>query len=404
MARIAWYSNSCLINSGYGTQSAQVVHRMVQQKHEVALQANHGATFGMQCPHGHPILAEGLMRYSIDAAPEQMQSWLGDQPGFSVVLFDAWPLAGVDGFKEMNLACWVPIDHEPVPPMVLRFLREGGHHAIAMSQFGEQQLLDAGYPRADITYIPHAIDRNIYKDVGMGARASMGFEPEDFVVTTNAANRGRIPVRKGWGEMADAMARFMRDRANVKWMIHSEPNGHSEGVNIPRLLGMLGIDAQRVRYPHPQHLRAGIPNEAINAMYAASNAHLLTSMGEGFGLPTVESASAGTPQIVSDASAQAELIGAHGHKVKVQRVWDEYQSSWFAIPNVDAIYEALQAVYEETKAGKVDRAKVAAEMERYNADTVYAEKWEPLIAMMTERKRQPAQPLNRAARRAQRGK
>jgi len=58
----------------------------------------------------------------------------------------------------------------------------------------------------------------------------------------------------------------------------------------------------------------------------------------------------------------------------------------------------LQEVYEETKAGKVDRVAVAAEMWRYDQVKLYEASWKPLIERMTAR-RQPVQP-NRAARRA----
>lgn len=201
--------------------------------------------------------------------------------------------------------------------------------------------------------------------------------------------------------MADAMAKFMKDRPDVYWMIHTEPNGHSEGVNIPRLIAHLGIDQQRVRYPHPTHYRNGIPDTALAQMYSAADAHLLTSMGEGFGIPAVEGQACGTPAIVSDFSAQSELLGPHGKAVTVQRVWDEYQASFFAIPNVEGIATALQELYEETKGGRVDRAAVSAAMERYDADAIYAEHWRPLAERMAARGKTPA-PLNRAQRRAKR--
>jgi len=404
MSRIAWYSNACHIPSGYGMQTAQVVHQMVKDGHDVAVTANHGAQVMMNCAHGHPIFPEGLIRYSLDAAPENIKAWVGEEPGFGVILFDLWPLNGVDAFKELNLACWTPIDHNPAPPMVIKFLKEGNHHAIAMSRFGHQMLVDAGISNSDITYIPHGIDTQLFSDKGKGGRAAMGIPDDAFLVVTNAANRGRIPVRKAFGEMADAMAKFMFDRPDVYWMIHTEPQGHSEGVNIPRLVAHLGIDPQRVRYPHPVHWRNGIPQEAIAAMYSAADVQLLTSMGEGFGIPAVESQACGTPVIVSDFSAQPELIGKHGKAVPVQRVWDEFQQSFFAIPNVPAIVAALQETYEETKAGKVDRAAVAAEMWRYDQTKLYEASWRPLIQMMSARKRPSAPALNRAQRRASKKK
>jgi glycosyltransferase involved in cell wall biosynthesis len=330
-----------------------------------------------------------------------MKAWVGDQPGFSVCLFDTWPLVGVQGFNDLNLACWVPVDHDPTPPMVAKFMLDGGHHAIAMSQFGEDRLLKAGISRENLTYIPHGIDLSMFNDKGKAARQAMGIPEDAFLVVTNAANRGRIPVRKAFGEMADAMSAFMRDRPDVYWMIHTEPNGHSEGVNLPRLMASLSIDQQRVRYPHPVHFRNGIPQDAIAAMYSAADVQLLTSMGEGFGIPAVEGQACGTPVIVSDFSAQAELVGAHGKKVPVQRVWDEYQASFFGIPNVAAITAALHEVYEETKGGRVDRGAVAASMAQYDQTKLYEASWKPLIKYMTERKK-PTTPatLNRAQRRA----
>jgi glycosyltransferase involved in cell wall biosynthesis len=405
MSRIAWYSNACHIPSGYGQQSAQVVHQMVRDGHEVAISANHGASVMMNCSHGHPIFPEGLIRYSLDAAPENIKAWVGDQPGFGVILFDLWPLNGIEAFKELNLACWTPIDHDPVPPGVAQFAIQGKHHVIAMSRFGEDRLLKAGVPREELTYIPHAIDRSVFYDRGKGAREAMGIPEDAYLVISVAANRGRIPIRKALGEMADAMATFMRDRPDVYWMIHTEPNGHSEGVNIPRLIAHLGIDPQRVRYPHPVHFRNGIPQDAIAQMLSAGDCHLLTSMGEGFGIPVAEAAACGTLSIVSDFSAQPELLTVHGKKVPVQRVWDEFQQSFFAIPNVPAIVTALQEVYEETKGGRVDRGAVSAAMERYDQVKVYEQDWKPLIELMTARKKPTATPMpNRAQRRAKKGK
>jgi glycosyltransferase involved in cell wall biosynthesis len=140
-------------------------------------------------------------------------------------------------------------------------------------------------------------------------------------------------------------------------------------------------------------------------MYSAADVQLLTSMGEGFGIPAVEGQACGTPVIVSDFTAQPELIGPYSKKVPVQRVWDEYQASFFGIPNVPAIAAALQEVYEETKGGRVDRGAVSREMLRYDQVLVYQDKWKPLIELMTARKKTAAgTPINRAQRRANKSK
>jgi hypothetical protein len=73
---------------------------------------------------------------------------------------------------------------------------------------------------------------------------------------------------------------------------------------------------------------------------------------------------------------------------------------------VTQIYFALLANYEATKRGEIDRAALAATMDEYDADKVYAEKWEPLFQSIQSggirigiQQTEP-EPVNRAARRA----
>jgi len=404
MSRIAWYSNACHIPSGYGMQTAQVVHRMAKDGHEVAISANHGASVMMNCAHGHPIFPEGLIRYSLDAAPETMSGWIGDQPGFGVILFDLWPLVGIEAFKHMKLACWTPVDHDPAPPMVAQFLKDGQHHAIAMSEFGAAKLQEAGISKELITYIPHAIDRSVWQDKGQDARQQMGIPSHAHLTVINAANRGRVPIRKAFAEMIEGWWAFAKTKKDAYLMIHTEPNGHSEGMNLPRFVNAIGADAQRIRYPHPALFRNGIPDTALAAMYSAGDVMLATSMGEGFGIPVIEAQSCGTPAIVSNFSAQPELLGPHGVRISGQHSWDEYQQSFWIVPNIKEITQALHDNYDETTASMINRKAVAESMTRYDADKVYEERWRPFIERMTSYSK-PAlmQTMNRAQRRASKG-
>jgi glycosyltransferase involved in cell wall biosynthesis len=106
---------------------------------------------------------------------------------------------------------------------------------------------------------------------------------------------------------------------------------------------------------------------------------LLASRSEGFGLPVIEAQSVGTPVIVSDHTAQPELVRDHGQVVKGQIHWEDFHESFSIIPNVGEIYQALETNYFQTKTGIVDRAALASTMLEYDADFVYATKWEPLF-------------------------
>src|SRR6266536_5601351 len=68
-----------------------------------------------------------------------------------------------------------------------------------------------------------------------------------------------------------------------------------------------------------------LDEEQLAAIYQAADVHLLTSWGEGFGLPTLQAASAGVVPIAVDYTASRELVGRHGFAVSAESsVLDEF--------------------------------------------------------------------------------
>jgi hypothetical protein len=392
--RIGWYSNSPHIPSGYGQQSAQVVRRLKRDGHEVAVMSNYGAAVQMEW-HGIPVFPDGLKQYSVDLFPQTLKMW----GGISIGLFDAWPMVGVsDALKQLNLAWWVPVDHDPVPPGVIEFFSKTGAHAIAMTKFGKTQLLKAGMPEAMVTYVPHAIDTKLFDDQGKASRAAMQVPEHAHLIGIFAANRGRLPVRKAFGPNLDALVQHLKKHEDAYAYLHTEPLGLSDGMNLVRYLQLLDAPMDRFRWPDALAFRNGIPNEALPHLYSACDVVLATSMGEGFGVPTVEAQSCGTPVVISRFAGSEELAGHQSHLIGGQREWDEFQGSWWTIPAIAEILVALDDNYRATKQGTIDRAAVREWALQYDADTVYAEHWKPLIEVLAQRG-QPVKP-NRAERRA----
>ena len=398
--RIGWYSNAPHIPSGYGQQTAQVALRLKQDGHEVAIVSNYGAAASLTWQE-MPVFADGLKQYSLDIFPTQLKAW----GGVSIGLFDAWPMVAVaDQLKGLNLAWWVPIDHDPVPPGVVEFFNKTGAHAIAMTRFGKEQLLKIGMPESNITYIPHAIDtKEMFVDVGQVARKAMGIPEDAHLTVMNAANRGRIPVRKAFAENLLALSEHMKKHPDAWAYIHTEPEGISDGMNLPRYLQFIGAPMDRFRWPEPMAFRNGIPTEHLKNIYSAADVVLGTSYGEGFGIPTIEAQACGTPVIVSQFAGSQELAGPHSVLIHGQKMWDEFQGSYWIVPDVRQIQGALVMNYQETKAGTVDRAKVREFALHYDADLIYEKHWRPLIEMLAKRTA-PVAPVNRAERRAKKGK
>ena len=76
-------------------------------------------------------------------------------PKLLMTLFDVWVLKAPNLDKVPNIASWVPIDHQPVPPDVAKWCMKPNVMPIAMSKFGKAELDKAGVRSL---YVPHAID------------------------------------------------------------------------------------------------------------------------------------------------------------------------------------------------------------------------------------------------------
>jgi glycosyltransferase involved in cell wall biosynthesis len=200
--------------------------------------------------------------------------------------------------------------------------------------------------------------------------------PGRFVVTIPNANKGVLPSRKAWGENLLAFGVFAKSHPDALLYLHTDATAMSQGIDLKSLVRACGIPQDQVTFVDQYEYRMGVPDEVMAAIYTRSDVLLSASAGEGFGLPVLEAQACGTPVIVSDFSAQPELVG-DGWVVEVQPQWNPTQLSWFCTPMVKSIVEALEAAYERPR-GVVSQDAVAF-AQNYNADKVFAESWVPLL-------------------------
>jgi glycosyltransferase involved in cell wall biosynthesis len=282
----------------------------------------------------------------------------------------------------IDVASWVPIDHVPAPPAVVEFLRKPPVRPIAMSKFGQEML---AHDKVDATFIPHGIETKIFKptarvSVGgkmMTGREIMGIDEDRFVVGAINANKGINPSRKSWGENLLAFSLFAQQHDDAVIYLHTERDGAMGGVKLPEIIKSLGLREDQYRFVNQYAYRMGIPDEGLAAIYTACDVGLMVSMGEGFGLTAAEMQACERPVIVSDFSAQPELLG-DGWLVAGQPWWDAAQHGWFNQPIVGNIVEALEAAYAR---GRGMSAKARKHIvDNYDADKIYQTKWRPFLA------------------------
>ena len=244
-------------------------------------------------------------------------------------------------WRELNAACWVPVDHDPAPPGVLAFFAATGAVPIAMSRFGQERL--AAF---DPLYVPHGVATDVFAPQPRAeARAAAGIPRDAFVVGIVAVNKG-APSRKSLAEMIEAFAIFRARHDDALLYLHTELSRRARrGRTCRRCSTSSGVDEEAVlrRRPVPLPLRTRSRPRRWPAIYSSLDVLLNASMGEGFGLTVLEAQACGVPAIVTDFTAMSEVCGA-GWKVGYERYWTD-QASWQARPHVEEIVESLEACY-----------------------------------------------------------
>jgi glycosyltransferase involved in cell wall biosynthesis len=298
-----------------------------------------------------------------------------DQPDLLITLYDVWVL-NAKAFDSIPIASWTPIDHNPVPPGVLKWLQKENVTPLAMSKFGLQQIEQVGVKGH---YVPHSIDTKVFSQTDkikdQPINEFMGFEDGRFIVGMNAANKSSgILHRKAYSENFMAFALFARKHPDAMLYVHADASSQ-HGWNLIALAQLLGIPTDNLTFPDPLAYRYGMAQETLAGIYSSWDVMLATSYGEGFGIPTVEAQACGVPVIVSNFAASPELVG-DGWVISGQPLYDPAQHSFWHVPSVPEIVEALEQAYAR---GKGKSAKAVEFAQAYDHEKVWQENWMPVL-------------------------
>jgi glycosyltransferase involved in cell wall biosynthesis len=241
-----------------------------------------------------------------------------------------------------------------------------------MSPFGQAQFEKLG---VESTYIPHAIDTALYRPQPP-QKSAIGIPEDAFLVGMVSANKANGSIhRKAFAENMLAFSLFRKENPNSYLYIHADPSKAFGGFDLGILMKAVGLPKEAVIFPDPIKHRYGYTPQEMAVIYSTMDVLLHASYGEGFGVPAIEAQACGTRVIGSNWAATPGILSEDSWLVDGQPFWDEAQSSFFMIPLIPSLIDALKQAHELR--GHSDIA--VARAQDFDADTVWRNYWQPFL-------------------------
>lgn len=230
------------------------------------------------------------------------------------ILNDAWVVNNYLDFIKKNVKT-------KLPKIVVYFPVDSTNHdpdwysnfdivskAVTYTEFGRTVVNDPKCKEdLELSIIPHGVNQDLfykkYTNRKDAKRALVGKNknPDSFIFL----NANRNQPRKRLDITLNAFKLFAEGKDDV--MLHMHCGVRDAHIDVAKLSQRLEIDNKLIL----TNLNPGVQtvsDSALNDIYNASDVGLNTSMGEGWGLTSIEHAMTGAPQIVPSHSACAEIF------------------------------------------------------------------------------------------------
>lgn len=276
------------------------------------------------------------------------------------------PLDVLRAAKKFTTVCYFPVDGIPHRSWIEGVSRVDA--PVAYTEFGRREAILACPSIADrLQVIPHGVNVKDFRplpeaDVLNFRKAFFGRNADKFIITNVARNQ----QRKDLPRTMMAFKEFKKRRPNSALYIHAAIQ--DMGWNLVDVTTALGLEVtQDVLFPNNFGPNQGYPVDIVNNIYNASDVVVSTTLGEGWGLSSIEAMACKTPIVFPNNTVMPEIVGKdRGYLVKSGAT----PNDWAIIPHDNEVLRPLTSVTDmaDTLVHVYDNRDEAAQ----RAETAYA--------------------------------
>jgi glycosyltransferase involved in cell wall biosynthesis len=232
---------------------------------------------------------------------------------------------------------------------------------ITPSIWSKNGLIKTGFDENQIIIIPHGVNNKIFRKISENElnnlKLKLNIKKDDFVLTNVSAMTGN----KGIHFLITAYAILKQKLKNLKLILKDQ----SELYNIKAQTYIKTIqDTKYSKFMTDDVLKDiifisdNLDLKTLNQLYNLTNCYVSPYKSEGFNLPPLEAAAAGTPIIVTKGGSTDDYFTSElGLQVESNLI--ETEDKRFLEPNLDSLIDCITEVYNNTKNfGQIEGSKM----------------------------------------------
>lgn len=309
--RIGIFSDSPHFVTGYATQATNIANLLAARGHDV-IYFGHGylgqdilpgTKYDGDLVHNFRVVGGGKAPYMQDVLSPYMKKYNIDVLIVLLDTFMLYPWFINYDLSPAKVVFYFPSDGGGGLPLGCENILKRCNLSIAMAKFGKQQAEEVHGVKC--MHIPHGVNiKNFFpysQEEKEKIKAKLGLTGK-FIVGSVFRNQGR--------KMADrtikSFALFAKSNPDAVLLLHTDPDDQAQVFHLPSLIQRYNLE-NRVLFTGMKFFN-GFSYKQMNEVYNAMDAFILTTSGEGFGIPIIEAMACGVPVLVTDYTTTKELV------------------------------------------------------------------------------------------------